>query len=120
MILFLSIALAARVLAHHASPLPQEGLATWYSAPSGTKTASGEVFNRNHLTAAHRTLPFGTCVDVTRQDTRKTVRVRITDRGPFAGPSRIIDLSYAAADRLGMSKVGVVKVRLRKSRRPCR
>jgi rare lipoprotein A len=118
-ILFLSIALAARLLAHPAPPvtLPQRGLATWYSAPAGARTASGERFDPRRLTAAHRTLPFGTCVAVTRRDTGRTVRVRVTDRGPFAAADRVIDLSPAAADRLGMARAGVVEVRLRKARR---
>lgn len=100
--------------------LPQEGYATWYSAPSGAKTASGEVFDTKRLTAAHRTLPFGTCVDVTRLDTGKTVRVRITDRGPYAAKDRIIDLSYAAAVRIGMETMGVARVRLRRAKGKCR
>lgn len=120
--MILILALIVRVAT---TTLPQEGYATWYSAPSGQHTANGELFNPNKLTAAHKTLPFGTCVDVVRltadgQPTGQKVRVRITDRGPFAGPTRIIDLSFAAADKIGMSKVGVVKVRLRRSRHPCR
>jgi len=108
------VSLAWLLLAAHVqvAALPQVGYATWYSAPQGVKTASGEVFDARGLTAAHRTLPFGTCVSVTRVDTSRTVRVRITDRGPFAGKERIIDLSPAAAERLGMSRMGVAKVRL--------
>ena len=62
---------------------------------------------------AHRTLPFGTWVDVTRVDTGATVRVRITDRGPFGHADRIIDLSRGAADRVGLVRAGVTKVELR-------
>jgi rare lipoprotein A len=65
------------------------------------------------MTAANRTLPFGTWVEVRRVDTGDVVRVRITDRGPFGHEDRIIDLSRAAADRLGILKAGVAKVELR-------
>jgi rare lipoprotein A len=127
LIVLLAARMTATPLPHQvaATPLPQVGYATWYSAPSGAKTASGEVFNPNKLTAAHRSLPFGTCVDVVRltvdgQPTGQKVRVRITDRGPFGKAERIIDLSYAAADKLGISKAGVGKVRLRRSKHSCR
>jgi rare lipoprotein A len=94
----------------------QDGNATWYGAAfAGRKTASGEPFNPLALTAAHRTLPFGTWVEVTRVDTGATVRVRITDRGPYGTPSqhRIIDLSRGAAERIGLVKSGVTRVELR-------
>ncbi len=92
----------------------QEGYATWYGAAfAGRRTASGEPFDPNRLTAAHRTLPFGTWVDVTRVDTGKTVRVRITDRGPFGHADRIIDLSRGAADRIDLVRTGVTRVQLR-------
>jgi rare lipoprotein A len=76
-------------------------LATIYSQPDG-KTASGELFSPHKLTAAHRTLPFGTMVRVTNLRNGKTVVVRINDRGPFT-KGRIIDLSPAAAQLLGFS-----------------
>ena len=89
---------------------PQQGLATYYAdSLAGNKTASGERYDPSELTAAHRTLPFGTIVDVTRKDGR-SVRVRINDRGPFAGKKRIIDLSRKAAEELGMIRDGVVPV----------
>lgn len=89
---------------------PQKGLATYYAdSLAGRKTASGERYDPGELTAAHRTLPFGTIVDVTRSDGR-SVRVRINDRGPFAGKKRIIDLSRKAAEALGMIRDGVVSV----------
>jgi rare lipoprotein A len=92
----------------------QEGLATWYGKElAGRKTASGERFDPNAMTAAHRTIKFGTWVEVTRVDDRRSVRVRITDRGPFGHEERIIDLSREAADRLGMLRAGVVRVQLR-------
>lgn len=92
----------------------QEGYATWYGARfAGRRTASGEPFDPSRLTAAHRTLPFGTVVDVTRVDTGVTVRVRITDRGPFGHADRIIDLSRGAAERIDLVRMGVAKVQLR-------
>ncbi len=91
----------------------QVGYATWYGAAlAGHKTASGERFDPSQMTAAHRSLPFGTWVDVTRVDTGQTVRVRIIDRGPFGHQERIIDLSHEAAKELGMLKTGVARVKL--------
>ncbi len=91
----------------------QYGKATWYGGRfHGRRTASGEPFDQNALTAAHRRLPFGTLVRVTRLDTKQGVTVRINDRGPY-GKGRIVDLSKAAAKKLGMLGRGVVKVRLR-------
>jgi rare lipoprotein A len=75
--------------------------------------ANGQRFDPRAMTAAHRTLPLGTWVDVTRTDRGRTVRVRITDRGPFGDPSRIIDLSKAAAERLDMVRLGVAPVEVR-------
>ena len=92
----------------------QVGYATWYGAAfAGRKTASGERFDPNQMTAAHRTLPFGTWVDVQRVDTGESVRVRITDRGPFGHAERIIDLSRAAAQVLRILKNGPTRVRVR-------
>ena len=92
----------------------QSGNATWYGAKlAGHSTASGEVFDPRHMTAAHRTLPFGTWVEVTCLDTGRRVRVRITDRGPFGHEDRIIDLSRAAADVLGFRRRGIARVELR-------
>lgn len=92
----------------------QVGYATWYGAAlAGHRTASGERFDPSKMTAAHRALPFGTWVEVTRIDTGRKVRVRITDRGPFGHEERIIDLSRAAAQVLGTLKTGVVRVELR-------
>jgi rare lipoprotein A (peptidoglycan hydrolase) len=85
------------------------GRASFYSYKSG-KTASGASFNRDSLTAAHRSLPFGTRVRVTDVATRKSVTVTITDRGPRA-PNRVLDLSLAAARSLGITDRGVVRVR---------
>ena len=95
--------------------LEGSGLATWYGAQfAGKKTASGERFDPDALTAAHRTLPFGTWVEVRRTSgASRVVRVRINDRGPFGDPKRIIDLSRKAAQELDMTRDGVVSVELR-------
>lgn len=88
------------------------GMASWYGPGfDGNRSASGEVFNQNALTAAHRTLPFGTKVQVTNLDNGQSVIVRINDRGPFHG-NRVIDLSMAAARVLGLISSGVAPVRL--------
>jgi len=85
------------------------GIASWYGGKfHGRKTASGETYNQNALTAAHRTLPFGTRVRVTGAN-GKSVVVRINDRGPFVG-GRVIDLSRAAANSLGINGLGRVKI----------
>jgi rare lipoprotein A len=90
----------------------EDGLASWYGGKfHGRMTSSGEVFNTNTLTAAHRTLPFGTIVKVTNLDNGKSVLVKINDRGPFV-EGRIIDLSRAAAIQLGMIDSGVAHVSL--------
>lgn len=89
------------------------GLATYYhDSLAGNTTANGETYRPEHLTAASRTLPFGTTVRVTRIDNAKSVEVRINDRGPFSHDERIIDLSRAAAERLDMLRAGVVEVRV--------
>ena len=88
------------------------GKASWYGPGfAGRKTANGERFNPSKLTAAHRTLPFNTKIKVTNLSNGKSVVVRINDRGPYAG-RRIIDLSKAAARKIGMLKTGVAKVQL--------
>ena len=96
------------------SPLQPEmrGRASWYGPRHhGKKTASGEIFDMNQLTAAHRTLPFGTWVRVKSLMDAKEVRVRINDRGPYSG-GRIIDLSREAAKRLDMLTRGEIEVEL--------
>lgn len=91
----------------------ETGIASWYGHPyHGRRTASGEVYDMEKLTAAHRTLPFGTWVEVTNLQNQKRVRVRITDRGPFV-EGRIIDLSLAAAREIDMVRAGIVQVRVR-------
>jgi rare lipoprotein A len=86
-----------------------DGLASFYK--EGTQTASGEKFDANELTAAHRTLPFGTRLRVTNVATGRSVTVRVNDRGPFV-PGRVVDVSYSAAETLGMVGGGVAKVKL--------
>jgi rare lipoprotein A len=95
-----------------AAAAEQTGLASWYGLwHRGRVTASGEIFDPGALTAAHRTLPFGTQVRVTNLDNGRQVSVRITDRGPY-WPRRIIDLSREAAHALGMVVAGVAPVHL--------
>ena len=98
---------ATSVAAEDAKPL-QKGAASWYSPGfHGKRTANGERFDTHALTAAHKTLPFGTQVRVTNERTGKSVVVRINDRGPYAH-ARVIDLSKAAAEAVGISGVGKV------------
>lgn len=88
----------------------EEGIASWYGRRfHGRRTASGERFNMNAMTAAHKTLPFGSMVKVTNPANNRSVIVRINDRGPF-GKGKIIDLSYAAAKVLGMVGSGTIRV----------
>jgi rare lipoprotein A len=90
----------------------QTGIASWYGAEfHGRRTSNGEVYNMHDLTAAHRTLPFGTVVEITNLLNGRSVTVRINDRGPFVG-DRIIDLSYAAARMLDMVGPGTIPTRL--------
>jgi rare lipoprotein A len=105
----------------HPDPLPRgenetgiesEGLGSYYGAGfQGQLTANGEHFDKQALTAAHRTLPFGTCVRVQSVASGRFVNVRVNDRGPFV-EDRIIDLSEAAARELGMIDAGVGQVKL--------
>jgi rare lipoprotein A len=90
----------------------ETGMASWYGERfHGRRTASGEIFDMHALTAAHRTLAFGSIVRVTEIQSGKSVDVRINDRGPSSG-ARIIDLSHAAAHKLGMLRRGVARVEL--------
>ena len=89
-----------------------EGEASYYSDRlAGHKTASGERYRPSALTAAHRNLPLGTVLRVTRSDGKRSVIVRINDRGPYASERRILDLSRAAFERLGTLRAGVLEVR---------
>ncbi len=93
------------------APKPQQpemlhGVASWYGQEfAGRTTANGEIFDPMLFTAAHRTLPFGTVLDVQNLKTQQSVRVRINDRGPYIG-GRMIDLSYAAAQQIGLIEPG--------------
>jgi len=95
-----------------AAPGPNVGVASWYGHPyHGRRAASGEIYDMNRLTAAHRTLPFGTHVRVRNIRNAKSVVVRINDRGPFVD-NRMIDLSRAAARSIGMLRSGITPVEL--------
>lgn len=118
------------VSAQSGSPLAKEyaqkgaqetlsGKATYYAdSLAGNRTASGDVYRPNMYTAAHKKLPFGTIVRVTRIDTKKSTYVRINDRGPFGPKDRILDLSRAAAEELEMIRAGVVPVVVEVLQRP--
>ena len=97
--------------------LQQVGKASWYGPKQqGKHTASGKRFDQRQLTAAHRTLPLGTSAKVTNLETGQAVQVEITDRGPHA-KGRIIDLSRAAAQRIGLKTDGTARVRVEASPR---
>ncbi len=89
--------------------IASHGVASFYT--EGTQTASGEKFDTHELTAAHPTLPFGTRLRVTNEATGRSVTVRVNDRGPYV-QGRVVDVSYSAANALGMVGGGVAKVRL--------
>lgn len=101
-------------LPHVDAPPPAEfGLASWYGDfHHGLETANGERFDQWAFTAAHRTLPLGTRVEVTNVANGRRVQVRVNDRGPMVR-GRIVDLSRAAAARIGAVEAGIVRVRLR-------
>jgi len=96
----------------------ETGVASWYGQEfQGNATASGEVFDPNGLTAAHHTFPFGTTIRVTNLGNRKTILLRVNDRGPNLG-KRLLDVSWAAANRLGFLHSGTTKVRVEVVSRP--
>jgi rare lipoprotein A len=112
-----AIVAAASTTTAHASDTPdraggavQAGQASWYGPGfHGRRTANGETFNTNALTAAHRTLPFGTRIRVTNRKTGRSVIVRVNDRGPYAH-GRVIDLSRASAQAIGIDGVAEVSL----------
>jgi rare lipoprotein A len=115
-----ALALSACAKKHRAASVPppprivngETGLASWYGHPyHGRPAANGEIYDMEHLTAAHRTLPFGTWVRVVNLNNDKTVDVRIIDRGPFV-ENRVIDLSHAAAVAIALIGPGVAPVRI--------
>lgn len=97
-----------------ADPQHEEiGVASWYGdAFHGKLTANGEIFDKRRISAAHRTLPMPTIVEVENLENGRVIRVRVNDRGPFAR-DRVIDLSHAAADQLGFTAQGTARVRVR-------
>ncbi|HYM09714.1 MAG TPA: septal ring lytic transglycosylase RlpA family protein [Bryobacterales bacterium] len=118
----LALAACARKKPRVSAPAPapqvfvgatEEGMASWYGHPyHGRPTTSGEIYDMEKLTAAHRTLPFGAHVQVTNLQNGRAVEVRINDRGPFV-EDRVIDLSRAAARQIAMLGPGTARVRLR-------
>ncbi len=117
LLLAISAVLLASCAPYHAQKgaigFRQQGQASWYGPGfHGRKTASGERFNTGAMTAAHKTLPFGTTVQVTNLENGKSTMVRINDRGPFAA-GRIIDLSKAAAREVGLLGTGTAAVEIR-------
>jgi rare lipoprotein A len=99
-------------------PYYEVGIASWYGPGfDGNLTANGEVYDMYGVSAAHKFLPFGTVVRVVEFDTRRSIIVRINDRGPFVD-GRIIDLSKGAAEELGIVNKGITKVGLRIVRWP--
>ena len=88
-------------------PEAMHGMASWYGEEfAGRTTANGEIFDPALLTAAHRTIPFGTILEITNPKTRQSVWVRVNDRGPYIA-NRVIDLSYAAAQKIGLIEPGI-------------
>ena len=103
---------ASAPLATATAAASETGKIAWYGRKfAGRKTASGEAFNPEALTMAHKTLPFGTRVKITNPKNSKSVTVRVNDRGPTQ-PDRVGDVSYAAARKLGMLKSGVIEAEL--------
>jgi rare lipoprotein A len=127
--MILSLALltgcARKTSAHVPSPVKparigetETGIASWYGRPyDGRRSANGEIYDMEKLTAAHRTLPFDTWVEVTNLVNKKHTEVRITDRGPFVN-GRIIDLSLAAAREIDMVSAGIVRVKIKVIKKP--
>lgn len=112
------LAACSKVAPRPSSETAQQGVASFYSdALHGRQTASGEPYDKTALTAAHKSLPLGTKVRVTRVRTGDSVVVTINDRGPFV-KGRIIDLSRRAARYLGITRQGVAKVRVEVIARP--
>ncbi len=98
------------------APAPRVELASWYGEwHHGLPTASGEPYDMEALTAAHRSLPLGTCVEVIHLGNGRRVLVRVNDRGPYV-PGRTIDLSHRAAEELGMVDEGLAHVRIRRAK----
>lgn len=111
-LLAFALACATTTQPPETKPEAMQGVASWYGEEfAGRTTANGEIFDPLQFTAAHRTLPFGTVLDITNPKTGQTVRVRVNDRGPYIG-GRLIDLSYAAAQRIGLIEPGIGQVNI--------
>jgi rare lipoprotein A len=112
------VIVSVAVLFSFFGPYYETGIASWYGPGfHGNLTANGEVYDMNGISAAHKTLPFGTIVRVIDRETGHSIVVRINDRGPFI-EGRIIDLSKGAAEKLGMVERGIIQVGLRIVRWP--
>ena len=110
--------IGAIVLWQVAGPYYEVGIASWYGPGfQGNRTSNGEIYDMYGISAAHKTLPFGTIVKVVDLDTGRSIVVRINDRGPFI-EGRIIDLSKGAAEKLGIVDKGIAHVGLRIVRWP--
>ncbi|HTB51317.1 MAG TPA: septal ring lytic transglycosylase RlpA family protein [Ferruginibacter sp.] len=117
-VIFLSI-ISSVLFCSCSKYITETGKASYYGKNdgyNGRKTADGEVFNSKDFTAAHKTLPFNSIVYVKNLSNGKTVQVRINDRGPYA-KGRVIDLSFAAAQKIGLVNEGVTEVELKYKRR---
>jgi rare lipoprotein A len=102
----------AEFVQSHAVIYSEEGLASWYGPPYDKRRgANGEIFDKDALTAAHRTLPMNSLIKVTNVSTGQSVIVRVTDRGPFV-PDRMLDLSLGSAKAIGVWRPGVARVRV--------
>ena len=111
-LVFLAVGCASTAPQPQQTPQALQGIASWYGQEfAGRTTANGEIFDPMQFTAAHRTLPFGTVVEVKNRKTSQAVQVRINDRGPYVG-NRIIDLSYAAAQQIGLIEPGTGEVEI--------
>jgi rare lipoprotein A len=112
-VIFLAYGCASTTPATQPAPETLQGVASWYGEEfAGRTTANGEIFDPTLMTAAHRTLPFGTVLDISNPKTSQTVRVRVNDRGPYIG-GRVIDLSYAAAQQIGLIEPGIGDVNIK-------
>lgn len=112
---FISITMLVSLFLFVTNVNAQTCQASWYGIGDGfqgRKTASGEIFDTRKLTAAHRTLPFGTRVKVTNLKNGRSVFVRINDSGPYAGKNRCVDLSYAAKNAIGMGGTAPVSLQV--------
>lgn len=106
------------VASNTVSKFSQTGVASWYGRQfHGKKTASGEIFDQNALTAAHRSLPMNCYIKVTNKSNGKSVVVKVNDRGPFTG-NRVVDLSYAAAKQIGIVNSGTGNVVIERVAKP--